>query len=106
MLNVGRRKWMIALREKLGIDRERMATLCKCTPGLLELLEEHNAITQPKIASRIAHRYGMDVEQYNQLVHPEKKAKVLPAWRNPTSGRTFTWSRYYQEHVAREAEVI
>lgn len=95
MFNVGQRKWMREMREKLGVTREQMAQLCKCSDRLLEIMEDHNAITQPKIAARIARKYGMDVHQYNQLVHPSRKARVLPAWREPPANSDFGWSKYY-----------
>lgn len=107
MINVKPRKWMRKMREALGIEREKMAVACKCSDKLLEIMEEHGAITLPGIACRIARRYGMDVHQYNTLVHPDKKARVLPAWKEPPTDRGFTWSRYHAEHVSvKEAEAF
>lgn len=106
MINVDARKWMKDMRQALGIPRANMARACKCSDYLLEIMEEYGAITHPDIASRIARRYGMDVHQYNQLVHPDRKARVLPAFKEPPGDRNFTWSRYYDEHVCREVDAI
>ena len=39
MINVDRRDWMIAMREKLEMTREAMAKPCKCSCLLLEMIE-------------------------------------------------------------------
>lgn len=94
MINVDRRDWLIEIRRKLGISREGMAKACKCSPYLIEIIEDGGAITHPHIAARIARRYGLPVERYNELVHPDHAARVVPKWREPPSAQEFTWSAY------------
>ena len=106
MINVDARKWMKEMRMKLGLSREKMAAACQCSKYLLEIMEDNGAITLPGIASRIAHRYGMDVHQYNDLVSPDRRARVLPAYKNPPGDKDFTWSKYYEEHVCREVDAV
>lgn len=106
MINVDARDWMRDMRNALGITREKMARACKCSEYLLEIIEEQGAITLPGVASRIARCYGMDVHQYNQLVHPDRKARVLPAFKDPPGDGNFTWTRYYEEHVCREVDAV
>ena len=91
MINVDRRDWMIAMREKLEMTREGMAKLCKCSCLLLEMIEEHGAITQPNIAARIARKYGMDVKGYNSLAQEDRTARVIPKWQEPPSKLEFSW---------------
>lgn len=80
------RAWMINMRERRGWTREMAAWKCKCTPLLLQKVEDDESITHPHIAARIANAYGMSVGQYNRLVHSSHKAKVLPEVRPlPTS---------------------
>lgn len=94
MINVTPRKWMVKMRTKLRLTREQMARACECTAYLLEMLEEHGAITHPNIAARIARRYGMDISQYNDLVHESHAARVVPAYTAKPNDIHFTWSGY------------
>ena len=71
------RKWMVDLRERMGLAMEEMAQRCECSHGLLYMVES-GSLTHHNIAARIARAYGMDVHQYNQLVADEHKARVLP----------------------------
>lgn len=71
------RKWMVDLRERMGLEIEEMAKKCDCSHNLLFMVESGSP-TQCNIAARIARAYGMDVHQYNQLVTDEHKASVLP----------------------------
>lgn len=104
MMNVDKRQWMIDMRNALGLSREKMARACKCSEKLLQIIEDFSAITQPKIAARIARMYGMDVHQYNLLVHPERRARVLPAWRDPPRNTGFTYTGYYKEFIEKSTE--
>ena len=56
-----------------------MAEKCGCSEYLIELLEDGDSeITHPKIAAWIAKEYGLNLNEYNQLVHSSHKAKKLP----------------------------
>lgn len=72
------RDWMVRMREKKGLSLREMARICDCSRTLLYIVE-CGGITHPDIASDIARAYGMRVNQYNQLVATERKAKVIPA---------------------------
>lgn len=73
------KEFMIAKREALGLTRQEMAKRCECSEGLLTLIEEgERDITHPHIASRIAKEYGLDVEEYNRIVHESHRVNKLP----------------------------
>ena len=72
------RKWMIDLRRKKGMSSGIAAIKAHCSPKLLEYLEHEESITHPICAARIATVYGMNVDQYNDIVHENHRADVLP----------------------------
>lgn len=74
------RKWMVEIREKRGLSLRQMSTICDCSRTLLYIVE-CGGITHPDIASDIARAYGMNVQQYNQLVSEDHQAKVIPKHR-------------------------
>ena len=86
------RTWLTEGREKLGMDRQEFGNLCGCSEMLIRWLEEGVTITHPLIAAVIVRVIGGTVAQYNELVHPDRKAKVVPkvkmpgcrdAWKKP-----------------------
>lgn len=72
------RQWMINMRIKKGLNCMMAAKKAHCSTKLLDLLEYEDNITHPICAARIAAVYGMDVGQYNDIVHKKHKADVLP----------------------------
>ena len=72
------RQWMIDMRKRKLMTRQQAAAKAKCSTNLLQMLEEDDEITHPDCAAWIAKAYGMNVSQYNQLVHEKHKADVLP----------------------------
>lgn len=96
------RTWMIEGREKLGMDRQEFGDYCGCSEMLIGWLEEGNTITHPLIAAVIVRVIGGTVAQYNELVHPDRRARSVPrvkmpkrrdAWKKPKEclqcGRVF-----------------
>ena len=74
--------FMITKREAKNMTRGQMAKRCGCSEYLIELLEEGDReITHPKIAAWIAKEYGLELDEYNRLVHESHKAKKLPKAR-------------------------
>ena len=69
---------MIAFRKEHGIKFEEMAARCGVSGALLDRIESNEWITHPRIAARICYEYGLDMNEYNALVHADYKAKRLP----------------------------
>lgn len=74
----GPRPWMKEIREGMGLTRKQMAKKCQCSADMLRMLEDDGEITVPGIVSRIAAGYGLTLDQYNDLVHPGRRATELP----------------------------
>lgn len=72
------RKAMVAYRERIGATRHDMAKFAECPESIIYGVECLGWITQPRIAARIAHVYKLDVDGYNDLVHKDYHAEVLP----------------------------
>lgn len=72
------RQAMKEFRKTHGMNREKMAKVCKCSPGLLCMIEEDEEVTHPHIASRIAAAYMLDLDGYNDIVPECRRAKKLP----------------------------
>ena len=72
------RQWMINMRINKGLNCMMAAKKAHCSTKLLEYLEYDDSITHPICASRLAAVYGMNVDQYNQIVHEKHLADVLP----------------------------
>ena len=72
------RKWLKEIREKLDCGLEEMARRCETSPTLLEMIEEFDALTHPKIAARIADEYKLTVERYNELIPTCHAASKVP----------------------------
>lgn len=64
--------------EKMTISQ--MAKVCKCSEGLLRMVES-GEVTHPNIAARIARAYMLDVDGYNELIPKEHRAKDIPKLR-------------------------
>ena len=77
------RQAMKEFRKEHGMKREQMAKVCKCSTGLLRMIEEEGLITHPNIASRIAAAYMLNVDGYNDLVADEHRAEKLPKVKMP-----------------------
>lgn len=74
------RQWMVDLRKAKEMTMREMAEKCECTKTLLLMIEEHGAITHPRIAVRIAEEYGItDVALYNSLIPTEYATTKIPA---------------------------
>lgn len=65
------------IRESMGLTIRQMARRCDCSATLLGGVKD-GWITHPHIASRIAAEYGLDVKDFNVLVHKKHRAKELP----------------------------
>ena len=87
------RQAMKEFRKAHGMKREQMAKVCKCSTGLLRMIEEEGFVTHPHIASRIAAAYMLDVDGYNDLVPEEHKAKKLPRAVMPPKGNPIEGER-------------
>lgn len=73
-----KRQYMIDFRKKHDISVRRMAKVCKCSVGLLDMLESyHLEVTHPKIAQRIAAAYKLTNEQYESML-PENYRPSSP----------------------------
>lgn len=93
--------WLHEKREKMGLTLRQMAKLCKCSVGLLEMVED-GAITHPHIASRIAARYNLSVDEYNDLIFDQYRRKTLPKPIMPP--RTCMWSDVIYRKTPEEVE--
>lgn len=91
------RQWLIEKREALGLDENQMAARCDCSARLLELLEHKDFITHKHIASRIAHAYGLTLDEYNSLIPERDRAKKIPSPKSAPKK-----SDYYTVVYARE----
>ena len=94
-----KREYMIAFRESCGVELETMAKLCKCSPGLLRMLENSDReVTHPKIALRVARAYGLTRYQNESMLpecHRALSADYVPgraavackksAWQSPVA---------------------
>lgn len=80
------REWMIRLREAKYLSDGDAAQLCGISRKLLWILEDEDGITHPRIADRIAHLYGMDVEQRNELCDERHALTKLRKPQKPPSG--------------------
>ena len=74
---------MTEARAALGMDRETLGAKAKSGTKIIKMLEEESAITYPNIAARIVRTLGLGVDRYNEIVHPEHHAEVLPEWVDP-----------------------
>lgn len=71
---------MIEYRRKYGISTQSMATMCRVSTALIEMLESCDRdVTHPKCADRIAKAYRMTKEQAESLI-PEHHRKSSPAY--------------------------
>lgn len=77
------RTWLTEGRERLGLDRKLFGMVCGASEVLMTWLEEGLTITHPNIATRIVRTLGLGVDRYNEIVHPEHHAEVLPEWVDP-----------------------
>ena len=69
---------MLEYRREHNIKIEEMARDAHVSTGLLTALEYDDWITHPHIASRVCEAYGLDVDDYNNLVNEAYYAKKLP----------------------------
>ena len=72
------RQWMIDMRKRKLMTRQQATAKAKCSTTLLQMLEEDDEITHPDCAAWIAQAYGMNVDQYNSLIHEKHHTDVLP----------------------------
>lgn len=72
------RTWIIAGRNRMGLNRREFARICRCSEYLIAWLEDGVTITHPNIAARIVRIVGGTVDQYNQLVAKCHRAKAVP----------------------------
>lgn len=73
------KEFMIEKRKAKGLTVKQMAIRCECSEALLWPLEvDDNWITHPLIAAKIAKEYGLNVDEYNRLVHESHRAEKLP----------------------------
>lgn len=73
------KEFLIQKRKAKGLTVRQMAVRCECSEALLWPLEvDDNWITHPLIAARIAKEYGLNVDEYNRLVHESHRAEKLP----------------------------
>ena len=95
---------MTGVRKKFGLSIEEMAERCKCSSGLLRNIEENGWITHPNIATRIASKYRLNVDEYNQLVFRDYVATKLPKPVEPPCymiwGKTSSNNHFVQLHKA------
>lgn len=71
--------FMIEKRCLQFATQREMAKRVGCSLKLIEHLENGDySITHPVIAAKIAKEYGLDVSEYNQLVHESHRATRLP----------------------------
>ena len=67
----GPRLFMIRRRTRMGKSRAQMAQMCRCSAGLLRMLEEDaRCVTHPKIAARIAQAYRLGRTQAEMMLPP------------------------------------
>ena len=85
------RQWMINMRIGKGLNCMMAAKKAHCSTKLLDLLEYEDNITHPICAARIAAVYGMNVDQYNDIVHRNHRADVLPE-PTPLPTRSDWWA--------------
>ena len=71
------RRWMIELRDQMGLDMHAMAKRCGCSVTLLEYLEEGDSKTLPTLARQIGIAYGMTLIQANELAKPLQPRYVM-----------------------------
>lgn len=91
------RQWMIEKREALGLTRRQMAKKCMCSDTLLGMLENADHITHPDIASQIAIEYDLTLDEYNSLVHEDRRVKEIPKKKQQP-----TVQRYYEMKYGRQ----
>jgi len=65
-------------RQQNKIKFEAMSKKAQISGALLGHLESGDWITHPHIASRVCAAYGLDVDDYNNLVHEEHRVTRLP----------------------------
>lgn len=70
---------MIVYRAKRNISIYDMALRCNIGVPLLRGIEG-GWITHPAIAAKIAAEYELDVDGYNDLVHPDRRADAIPVF--------------------------
>lgn len=82
------------LVEKRTCSISEMAKQCKCSFGLLRMLEEDDkSITHPNIAARIAKEYGLNLDEYNSLVYADYRGDSIPIAKNPPN--EYNWCDIY-----------
>ena len=91
------RQWLIDKRERQGLNRDQMAEKCRCSKGLLRLLEDEDIITHQDIASRIALEYDLTPEEYNCIVHEDRRVKCMPNAKEPPTLAEFFASKYARQ---------
>ena len=81
---------MIDMRKAKGLTRQRMAVLSECSEDLIYQVEKGTP-THPDIASNIARAYGMNIEQYNQIVPEKHRANAIPKYKPPRRDMRGMW---------------
>ena len=90
------REALIEKRKAKGLTRVQMAAKCKCTERLIVGIEEDDWITHPKIAAWLAKGYGFGIRMFNQLVHEDRREKVLPEPEEPPKLSNWAWDAHYR----------
>lgn len=90
------RKSMIAFRERVGATMRDMAKFAECSYTIIYGVERLGWITHPRIAARIAHAYKIGVDGYNDLVHKDHRADVLP--ERVGAPKTVDWVKYAKQN--------
>lgn len=76
---MNKRDFMIEKRKAQGCTLSEMAKRVDCSWMLLDALEFGDfPCTHPQIAARIAKEYGLNVDEYNQIVHESHHVRRLP----------------------------
>lgn len=76
------RNWMVQLRRKRGYSPADIASMTGASQILIRRVEAGD-VTHPKIVDRLAHAYGMSVEERNSLV-PAGYGYEVKKLREPT----------------------
>lgn len=98
------RQWLIDKREALGLTRGEMAQMCYCSEKLLWMLENGRDITHPGIVAWIALRYGLTVDEFNDLVAEKRRVKKLPKPKKPVTKAEYFAALYARQYIYRRSK--
>lgn len=83
---------MRMFRKERDIPLKVMEKVCECSAFLLKGIEVYGWITHPKIATRIANAYKLDLDGYNAIIPRSYAATKLPTPK--PAPKRFTWESY------------